>query len=283
MPDPTPERRMKEAILKDWPRMKADDDFRFACGPNLPCYNRCCADVNIVLTPYDILRLKNRLEISSEEFLEKYTLLPFTKEQRLPVVLLRMNDDEGKTCPFVREAGCSVYEDRPWACRMYPVGAASPKDEEQQGPAFYFLVKDEVCKGFEQARTWTVREWMKNQGVDEYDELGELFKEITLHDYFQKGGVLDPKRMEMYHTVCCDLDRFRRFVFKSSFLEKFEVDEATVEKMRDDDIELLKFGFRWLKFCLFREPTMTVRPAVAETKRREDEALLRGGRPTAKE
>ena len=51
-------------------------------------------------------------------------------------------------------------------------------------------------------------------------------------------------------------------VFESSFLEKFEVDHARQENMRRDDVELLKFGFDWLRFSLFGEPTITIKPSV---------------------
>jgi hypothetical protein len=51
-------------------------------------------------------------------------------------------------------------------------------------------------------------------------------------------------------------------VFESSFLKKFEVEDSTLERIQEDDAELLKFGFRWLKFSLFGEPTITVRPSI---------------------
>jgi len=48
------------------------------------------------------------------------------KNLQYPVILLQMRDNEKKSCPFVTAEGCSVYPDRPWACRMYPLGLASP-------------------------------------------------------------------------------------------------------------------------------------------------------------
>jgi Fe-S-cluster containining protein len=38
-----------------------------------------------------------------------------------PDVLLRMADNESKTCPFLSDAGCTVYPDRPDTCRTFPV------------------------------------------------------------------------------------------------------------------------------------------------------------------
>jgi Fe-S-cluster containining protein len=169
---------MKDEILATYPRLGLDDSFSFRCHPGLSCFNQCCGDVNIFLTPYDILRLKKRLNLSSTEFLARHTLKPFTAEQKLPVVVLKMEEGkEGKPCPFVRAEGCSVYEDRPWPCRMYPVGVASGRTEDApEGPEFYFLMKEEPCDGFGEGTSWTIRKWMENQGVPPYDAMGALFK-----------------------------------------------------------------------------------------------------------
>ncbi len=259
--------RMKESILKDTPRLGEDDKFRFACLKHLPCFNACCCDVNIVLTPYDVVRMKHALGISSEEFLEKYCLVASSRSQRLPIVLMRLNEDEAKTCQFVTDEGCSIYEDRPWACRCFPIGVASPADEEKQGERFYFLMKEDVCKGLDESEEWTVREWLADQGVNEYDEFGELFKEINLHDHFLQGGKLEPQKFEMLHMVCYNVDKFRRFVFETNFTKRFVIDDETAQKIRTDDFELLRFGFQWLKFCLFGEPTMEIRDPEGERKR----------------
>ena len=66
---------LKNKILQDYPRMTLDDTFKFACHDKISCFNQCCRDVNIFLTPYDIIRLKNRLGMTSEEVLKKYTIL----------------------------------------------------------------------------------------------------------------------------------------------------------------------------------------------------------------
>ena len=115
-------RELEEKILKDSPRLGPDDRFEFACHPGVSCFNRCCGDVNIFLSPYDVLRIRKRLGMTSRDFLEKYALLPVQKDMKTPVVVLRMGDDEAKTCPFLTDEGCGIYSDRPWPCRMYPVG-----------------------------------------------------------------------------------------------------------------------------------------------------------------
>jgi len=259
--------QMKKAILKGSPRLTEEDVFQFACGQNAPCFTECCADVNIALTPYDVLRMRKRLGISSGEFLDRYTIVPFSKDQKFPVVLLKMRDDERKSCHFVGDEGCEIYDNRPWACRMYPVGVASPGAEEEE--KFYFILREEDCRGHEQGQSWTIASWMKDQGVVEYDVLGEEFKEIALNPFFQKGGTLTPAQMDMLFMVLYDLDKFRRFVFETTFLDKFDLTQTEIEAAEGDDVELLRLGFRWLKFCLFGEKVLAIKEDVRRQKAKE--------------
>jgi uncharacterized protein len=261
-----PRQQLQEKILADAPRLGPDDTFQFACHPGVSCFNRCCGDVNIFLSPYDVLRMKQRVGMTSDDFLDKYTLMPVHKDMKTPVIVLRMNEDERKTCPFLTVAGCGIYSDRPWPCRMYPLGLAAQKDTRDgwRGERFYFLLREDVCKGFEEPRKWTVREWIENQGIGEYDEWGEAFKELTLHQFFESGGTLAPEKMHMLFTACYDLDKFREFVFESTLLQRFEVDEDLVEEMRYSEEALLRFAFLWVRFSVFGERTVRVKPDVAE-------------------
>jgi Fe-S-cluster containining protein len=209
--------------------------------------------------------MRRRLNISSEEFLEKYTIQPFTKEQKLPVVLLKLVDDEMKHCSFVKEDGCSIYEDRPWSCRMYPIGLASQKTRsEDPGNEFFFMQTDDYCEGNSSDQEWTIDEWIKDQGIEPYEQFSTLFREIVLHPNFEKGHDLTPQKMEMFHMVFYNLDKFRAFVFKSTFLKRFELAKHTVEAIKTDDVKLMEFGVDWLKFCLFGEDTIKLRGEIPE-------------------
>lgn len=251
-------RRMGERILQDAPRLGPSDEFRFGCHPGVSCFGMCCGDVNIVLTPYDVLRLRKRLGLTSSEFLARHTVIPFSKEQRLPVPLLKMQDDEKKSCPFVAEGKCTVYEDRPWACRMYPVGFASPKAGSGETP-FFFLLEEEGCRGFEEQSTQTIEQWIQDQGIAKYDEMGALFQPLAFDQRLADGRELDPKQMEMFWMATYDLDTFRRFVLESTFLDRFDVSDEEVEKVREDDEELMRFAFRWLAFALSGKATMKLK------------------------
>ncbi len=247
--------------LRDKRRLEPDSTFCFECNPKLDCFTHCCSDVNIVLTPADVLGLARTRGISTREFLAQHTLTPITKALHLPVVMLRMGEAPQKRCPFVTESGCSVYEARPWACRMYPVGMALPPARAGAAPKpVHFLFEDEFCHGRKEGRPWSVEQWQRDQGLREREDLEEGFRELVGHPWFIGGRQLDPKRIEMFFMAAYDLDTFRGFVFESSFLKRFDLEPRLVAALRADDRELLRFAFRWLRFALFAEPTVQRRP-----------------------
>ena len=134
-PDSTGQAPPPEAVdpLKDRRLLEGGDTFHFGCHQGLECFTHCCRDINILLTPADVLHLARRLEMATGDFLDKHTQMPITKELFLPVVMLKMGDEPEKRCSFVSEEGCGVYEDRPWACRMYPLGSALPPARAARG------------------------------------------------------------------------------------------------------------------------------------------------------
>lgn len=229
-----------------------DEKFRFSCHRGLACFNTCCRDVNIFLTPYDVLRMRRRTGLSSEAFLQKYTLT-LLGEDGLPLVVIEMVEDKNKICPFVAPDGCAIYEDRPWSCRMFPVFPASSEAKE------YLIEEKAFCHGFGEDQQRSIRQWKKDQDIDPYDKENEAYKEITHHDHFQKGNTLDAGRSKLLYQACYDLDAFRRFLFQTRFFDKYEVEEELIEKMKNDDEELLNFAYRWLRFSLFSEDTLKLK------------------------
>jgi hypothetical protein len=234
--------------------------FTFACHKGVPCFTRCCAKLNLILTPYDVLRLKQRLGLSSQEFLDRYTTSYVDEEYGAPVVKLKMNEDNQRKCPFVEPDGCTVYEDRPAACRMYPVGRAASKIPGlAKAGEYYFLVKESHCLGFNEDTEWTVQEWIKDQGLDDYNAMNDLFLDITAGKEAKRVKSLNDRQLGMFYLACYNLDAFRAFVFSTTFLQKFEVDADLAERLEADEVELMKFGFRWLRLALFGEETIPLR------------------------
>ena len=236
--------------------------FKFGCHKNLSCFNKCCSRTSVLLTPYDILRIKNKLGISSGDFLEKYTYTFVDEVTSHPYAMLKMmQDNEGK-CPFLSPEGCSIYEDRPSNCRYYPVGQGIMVIDSEKGPAndeFYFLTRDPNCLGYEEDRDWTIESWRIDQGADLYDEMNKEWMEIQLRRDPSEQSKLDSKKQSMIFMASYDLDKFKRFVFESNLLDVLEVDTEEIEKIKNDEIELMKFGFRYLKYILMLEETLKVK------------------------
>jgi len=235
------------------------DEFRFSCHRGLECFTACCAKLRLILTPYDILRLKNNQGIPSDRFLDLYTDTVFDEGRIFPLVRLKMALDEGGKCPFLRPEGCSVYEDRPGACRLYPVGRASAHVGGTAGVREkFFLVREPHCKGFYENRIWTLDEWTSHEGLSRYESLNDRWLAIvTCRDSLGTAEQAE-KKSRMFFMASYNLDKFRAFLFSSRFFELFKVDNALRDKIEKDDEALLEFAFDWLEFSLFGKKTLSV-------------------------
>ena len=173
------------------------------------------------------------------------------------MVLLKMTPHASQACPFLSPEGCTVYEDRPGACRIYPLARAAQKgDGEKQAKEKFFIVKEEHCLGFEENRTWTVESWMSDQGLDEYNRMNDRWLEIISSPRSLGSKEEIPRKLQMFFMVSYNLNKFRGFLFGSRFFQLFEVPDELRKLLEKDDLELMNFGFDWLKFSLFGLPTV---------------------------
>ena len=242
-------------------RMHHDYVFQFSCSRGVPCFTQCCQDVTIILTPYDVLRLKKGLGISSDEFLDQYTVIISKDNRLIPMVVLKMNEEDDKKCPFVTEKGCAVYAHRPWPCRMFPL------DMNDDG-TFGFITDSSRCLGLKEDENGPISEWLVEQGVPIYDEMNSLFSQVTAPLKAEEQDIDNPQIHKMVFMALYNLDKFKDFVFKSTFLDRFDVDPLVIEKIKRNDVELLKFAFDWRKFGIFGQKTFQVRPEAAPNEKR---------------
>jgi uncharacterized protein len=248
--------------------LRPEDAFHFQCKPGLPCFTQCCRDIMIFLTPYDILRMKTALGISSGDFLARYTT-SLIGDKGLPVVVLRMRNDEDKRCPFVTSDGCTIYSDRPWACRMYPLQPESTPHTEKAGKAYYSVMAVPFCRGLDAERMLSLSEYIGEQEIPVYLEMETLFKGITNNERLTKERITNQKIQEMFYMACYDLDRFRRFVLESTFLDRFEVAPSVVADIRCNDTALYRFAIQWLEYGLLAQHVLQVKPDVLAAKKQE--------------
>ncbi len=234
-----------------------DDTFCFDCYPGIECFTQCCAKLRLILTPYDILRIKTHLGLPSERFLDIYTDTVFEEGMIFPLVKLRMSPDDGR-CPFVTKHGCSIYVDRPGACRLYPIAKASAFPiGGHKGRDRFFIVSEPHCLGFKEQKVWTLDEWMGHEGLAQYNGMNEPWIRIVLGARSIGSGAQLDQKLKMFFMASYNLDRFRAFLFHSSFFEKFKIGEKARLKLAQDDEALLRFAFDWLGFVLLGEKTIT--------------------------
>ena len=241
--------------------LRADDAFNFSCYKGISCFNACCKNSEVALLPYDILRLKRRAGLSSADWVARYTV-PFAMDaHELPGLKLATKQGS-RECVFLTEEGCSVYEDRPSACRYYALGAmdfrrapakqparadgaeASAGDEAGAvAPSFprrresptanappateeiYFIVKEAHCKGHLEPRRISVAEYRREQGLERYDAMNRGWRDLILKKRSAGPAVGSPsaRSLQLFDMCSYDLDNFRAFVASDGFAEVFDL------------------------------------------------------------
>jgi len=234
-----------------------DAPFRFSCNRGVACFNECCRDLNQFLTPYDVLRLKRGLGLTSPRFLEQYTRCHTGPGSGLPVVTLKPGDPKRLTCAFVTPGGCRVYPDRPSSCRMYPLVRLLRRSRQTADVRVeYRLLQEPHCRGFDAVELRTARGWMPDQGLMEYNAENDRLLEVISLKARLSSKSLPPSLAEAVYTAWYDLDRFRERLYDGSLSG---MEAALMEHARTDEVALLRVGLEWVKQLL--EKTYTRQPA----------------------
>ncbi len=240
-------------LLDDSNYIKPYDTFRFRCHSDLGCFNRCCRNLNLFLYPYDVIKLKNELGITSDQFIETHVEVVLREGNYFPDVLLRMADNEEQTCPFLTEKGCSVYSGRPDACRTFPVEQGLRFDDKGNPEPVYFFKPPDFCEGRHEKVEWTPSGWASDQGAEMYNKMTVLWagvKGLFQDDPWGSEGP-NGQKGKMAFMAAYNVDAFRQFVFESSFLSRYKLKSDLKKKLQKDDVVLMRFGFDWIRFFIF--------------------------------
>ncbi len=227
-----------------------EEPFRFKCHPGVACFTKCCKNVDMLLYPYDILRLKNALGVDSQSFMRQHTTLAKGDNPYFPTVMLKLKEDEEKSCPFLSPDGCTVYHDRPSACRTYPLERAVDRTLERgRCKDYYFLTNHPYCLGHEEDNLYSVKEWLRNQRIDPYNLMNDLWAEVdtVFATNPWKGEGSGGQKQQLAFMVCFDIDGFRDFLLTNNLVKRFRLSKNQRRRIEKEDEELLKFGFEWLK------------------------------------
>ncbi|MDH5767009.1 MAG: YkgJ family cysteine cluster protein [Gammaproteobacteria bacterium] len=251
-------------------------EIKFKCHKGISCWNACCKQADITLTPYDILRLKQATGKDSSGVLKDHTV-PFTMDaDGVPGIKLRTTD-EG-TCLFMdEETGCTIYENRPTACRYYPLGNLSLKKADQAHENQHFvLVKEDHCKGHEEDRGINIQDYRAEQKVEDYDQHNIEYFQLILKKKSMGPGVGKPPEMslQLFFMAAYDQDRFRRFVLSDAFKNNYTLDDKTYDDIANDDVACLYFGYRLLRQVLFNEKTIAEVDGALEKRAEERKEVI---------
>jgi Fe-S-cluster containining protein len=243
-------------------RLEKNKTFHFRCHNGLSCFNRCCRNLNLFLYPYDIVRLRKKLKLDSETFLDKYVDVVLREGNHFPDVLLKMAENEARTCPFLNDKGCSVYPDRPDTCRTFPVEHGMLFGDRPDNTEIVSLFRPpDFCLGQHEEQELSLSQWADDQNATTYNQMTArwaMVKALFHKDPWGPDGMNGAKG-KMAFMAAYNIDRFRDFVFQSSFLKRYRIKKSLVKKMRASDRELLLFGFDWIRYFVWGIPTRRIR------------------------
>lgn len=249
---------------EDLPVIAPDQNFTFACGPEQPCFNRCCAQLALPLTPYDCLRLARNLALTCAETLRIFATPANDPQTGFPAFMLRMIESPDAPCPFVTPAGCSVYEDRPGACRAYPLGRGARVSADGIAERF-FMIREPHCAGFGCGAPQTPGEWLHNQGLERYNYFNDRY--MRLLSMVRIGE--RPLAARLRPLALLSLwqpDSFRDFIRQMRLADKVIWNSSMEDLDRNDEKgaeAALDFGLSWLELVIFgKAPDLRKSPAL---------------------
>jgi hypothetical protein len=155
-----------------------DNSFSFQCH----ACGRCCYGKRIQVNPYELLRLSRNRGIRTGEFAHRFL------ERGGPY--LRVTPDGA--CVFLDGARCSVHEDRPLACRTYPLGRWVSSQRVETFRVLKLHPHGDVVIGQE----GTVGQFLEEQGALPYLRAADLYQALVyrlvdrLHHLQPMNGVL---------------------------------------------------------------------------------------------
>ena len=151
-------------------RVLADTDLlQLTCGA-AGCSSTCCkATAPIVLNPYEIARICKAAALSYEELLD---VLDTDRAKGFPLVMLPRDP----VCHFWTATGCRIYDARPLACRLFPLGRVFENNRSH-------IVLPEVnrCSGLVPAPAKTVTAYLQEQDTALFIEMADCWIEFVSH------------------------------------------------------------------------------------------------------
>jgi len=163
--------KMIEELMKH--PIGKDQEFHFHCDQ---CGECCKNRVDILLSPFDLCRMAKALNKSLPEVLQEYGNLYLGNTSKMPLVSLKMREDNGK-CPFLMDDNrCKIHSNKPTVCALYPLGRGASR-EAKKAKIFYIL-QPTTCGGMDEIHT--PREWMGEFNLLESEQWFSIWQDIVM-------------------------------------------------------------------------------------------------------
>ena len=237
---------MSEQLTESFHPVGPEEKFCFSCHPGVSCFTECCRQLDLALTPYDVLRLKNRLQMHSGTFLEKFVIITWEEGQLFPTCYLTMVDDGFESCIFVEKKGCSVYQDRPSACRSYPVGRGMRRLQDGSLEEQFVLVKEPHCRGFAETDEHTPPEYFTDQELEKYNKANDALLPLLQHRQIKQGFHPERAQLDQFILALYNLDMFRQEMADGRISMNRPLTAHELQALAGDDEQLLQLGIQWL-------------------------------------
>lgn len=165
----------------------ADDTFDFQCQQ---CGGCCMHRGDIILTGWDVFKAAKYLGITCADFLRQYTTRTIGNNSKIPMVLLKSNDDG--FCPFLKfdylddgKFKCTINPAKPGACASHPIGMVSSMNTDENADyvdvdniktSFIKMTQCPQSQGHNELHV--VKDWMKH--FTDYREESLKAHELTI-------------------------------------------------------------------------------------------------------
>lgn len=148
--------------------LAGDDHFSVACSSS-GCRDNCCTkSAPVVLNPYEIARICSASGLSYEDLLD---VLDTGRDRGFPIVMLPRDP----ACLFWSDDGCRIYDARPLACRLFPLGRVF-----HQGRSYIVLPPRNLCSAVMSNPRKTVADYIMEQGAEPFIAMADRWIEFVL-------------------------------------------------------------------------------------------------------
>lgn len=210
--------------ISDGRKYTVNDMAKCDAGGCKNCF-KCCTGMgkSIILDPYDIYKMKKAVNMNFQQLLD-------AKKIELNIVdgLIMPNISmvENNQCGFLEDGRCSIHQNRPGICRLFPLGRLYENGD------FTYIVQKNQCINETLVKT-KIKKWI---AVDDVNK-NHIF--INTWHYFIKD--VGEKMIMLRDTGRSELiNDITMFILNVFYVQDYNIEETAVYDSFCDKIEFAK-------------------------------------------